>query len=112
MPSDCQRLTNYEAGRRGWLTTQNWTLASRVLRPDRLRDQVRQEKPEGSRRVASMDRHPPFPVLCVDTCLLYTSDAADEEDSVDLGGRRIIKKKKRSTRLVESAQSRELRQWR
>src|SRR5664280_2515951 len=25
-----------------------------------------------------------------DTCLLYTSDAADEEDSVDLGGRRII----------------------
>src|SRR5664279_1977280 len=28
-------------------------------------------------------------VLC---CLLYTSDAADEEDSVDLGGRRIIKK--------------------
>eukprot|EP00658_Telonema_sp_P-2_P082141 TRINITY_DN8609_c0_g1_i1.p1 TRINITY_DN8609_c0_g1~~TRINITY_DN8609_c0_g1_i1.p1 ORF type:complete len:369 (-),score=63.74 TRINITY_DN8609_c0_g1_i1:6-1112(-) len=29
-------------------------------------------------------------------CLLYTSDAADEEDSVDLGGRRIIKKKKNS----------------
>src|SRR5664280_641597 len=28
------------------------------------------------------------------SCLLYTSDAADEEDSVDLGGRRIIKKKK------------------
>src|SRR5665648_1223927 len=27
-------------------------------------------------------------------CLLYTSDAADEEDSVDLGGRRIITKKK------------------
>ena len=26
-------------------------------------------------------------------CLLYTSDAADEEDSVYLGGRRIIKKK-------------------
>src|SRR5674536_207217 len=26
------------------------------------------------------------------TCLLYTSDAADEEDSVDLGGRRIITK--------------------
>ena len=27
-----------------------------------------------------------------DTCLLYTSDAADELDGVDLGGRRIIKK--------------------
>ena len=30
---------------------------------------------------------------CHWSCLLYTSDAADEEDSVDLGGRRIIKKK-------------------
>eukprot|EP00828_Plagiopyla_frontata_P040210 TRINITY_DN5383_c0_g1_i1.p4 TRINITY_DN5383_c0_g1~~TRINITY_DN5383_c0_g1_i1.p4 ORF type:complete len:160 (+),score=30.96 TRINITY_DN5383_c0_g1_i1:840-1319(+) len=36
-----------------------------------------------------------------ENCLLYTSDAADEEDSVDLGGRRIIKKKtmKRSRKL-------------
>eukprot|EP00658_Telonema_sp_P-2_P083827 TRINITY_DN9178_c0_g1_i15.p1 TRINITY_DN9178_c0_g1~~TRINITY_DN9178_c0_g1_i15.p1 ORF type:complete len:136 (+),score=70.28 TRINITY_DN9178_c0_g1_i15:53-460(+) len=32
-------------------------------------------------------------------CLLYTSDAADEEDSVDLGGRRIIKKKKKKINL-------------
>src|SRR5665648_1285857 len=32
-------------------------------------------------------------------CLLYTSDAADEEDSVDLGGRRIIKKKKNTDRI-------------
>ena len=29
----------------------------------------------------------------MNTCLLYTSDAADERSSVDLGGRRIIKKK-------------------
>ena len=28
-------------------------------------------------------------------CLLYTSDAADEEDSVDIGGRRINKKNKK-----------------
>eukprot|EP00656_Telonema_subtile_P024204 TRINITY_DN26167_c0_g1_i1.p1 TRINITY_DN26167_c0_g1~~TRINITY_DN26167_c0_g1_i1.p1 ORF type:complete len:136 (-),score=38.18 TRINITY_DN26167_c0_g1_i1:27-434(-) len=36
-------------------------------------------------------------------CLLYTSDAADEEDSVDLGGRRIIKKKKSraETKMVQ-----------
>ena len=32
-------------------------------------------------------------VLTSATCLLYTSDAADERSSVDLGGRRIIKKK-------------------
>ena len=30
----------------------------------------------------------------MEACLLYTSDAADERSSVDLGGRRIIKKKK------------------
>ena len=32
------------------------------------------------------------------TCLLYTSDAADEEDSVDFGDRRVIKKKNRKRR--------------
>eukprot|EP00657_Telonema_sp_P-1_P010107 TRINITY_DN43_c0_g1_i11.p2 TRINITY_DN43_c0_g1~~TRINITY_DN43_c0_g1_i11.p2 ORF type:complete len:108 (-),score=15.52 TRINITY_DN43_c0_g1_i11:79-402(-) len=50
-----------------------------------------------------LPRHPPYalihltmqPVLCVDTCLLYTSDAADDLLCVDLGGRRIIKKKKK-----------------
>ena len=35
-----------------------------------------------------------------DTCLLYTSDAADERSSVDLGGRRIIKKKNRDDKCV------------
>ena len=33
--------------------------------------------------------------LCV-YCLLYTSDAADDLLCVDLGGRRIIKKKKKT----------------
>eukprot|EP00658_Telonema_sp_P-2_P000212 TRINITY_DN10071_c0_g1_i10.p1 TRINITY_DN10071_c0_g1~~TRINITY_DN10071_c0_g1_i10.p1 ORF type:complete len:204 (-),score=44.69 TRINITY_DN10071_c0_g1_i10:29-640(-) len=45
-----------------------------------------------------LGHHPRF-VITADgdgwSCLLYTSDAADEEDSVDLGGRRIIKKKKK-----------------
>ena len=36
-------------------------------------------------------------------CLLYTSDAADERSSVDLGGRRIIKKKKESNCIGRSA---------
>eukprot|EP00658_Telonema_sp_P-2_P074517 TRINITY_DN63776_c0_g1_i1.p1 TRINITY_DN63776_c0_g1~~TRINITY_DN63776_c0_g1_i1.p1 ORF type:complete len:105 (+),score=26.39 TRINITY_DN63776_c0_g1_i1:58-372(+) len=35
-------------------------------------------------------------------CLLYTSDAADEEDSVDLGGRRIIKKTRIATNQTET----------
>ena len=39
--------------------------------------------------------------MCQDKdCLLYTSDAADEEDSVDLGGRRIIKKKMEKMVLI------------
>ena len=33
-------------------------------------------------------------------CLLYTSDAADERSSVDLGGRRIIKKKNNQMIMV------------
>ena len=32
-------------------------------------------------------------IVLYQACLLYTSDAADERSSVDLGGRRIIKKK-------------------
>ena len=38
----------------------------------------------------------------VRACLLYTSDAADERSSVDLGGRRIIKKKNSQTREYRS----------
>ena len=35
-----------------------------------------------------------FYLYSIITCLLYTSDAADDLLCVDLGGRRIIKKKK------------------
>ena len=37
-----------------------------------------------------------------DGCLLYTSDAADERSSVDLGGRRIIKKKNNAQDICSS----------
>ena len=36
-----------------------------------------------------------------EACLLYTSDAADERSSVDLGGRRILKKKNNGNRGSE-----------
>ena len=52
----------------------------------------------GTQNLKSNDRTA-FPFGCTDSngvdyyaCLLYTSDAADERSSVDLGGRRIIKK--------------------
>ena len=35
-------------------------------------------------------------------CLLYTSDAADGRSSVDLGGRRIIKKQKHTKKNKQS----------
>ena len=34
-------------------------------------------------------------------CLLYTSDGADERSSVDLGGRRIINKKKKKKHYLK-----------
>ena len=41
-----------------------------------------------------------FEIVELLSCLLYTSDAADEEDSVDFGGRRLIKKKKKLTKML------------
>ena len=37
-------------------------------------------------------------LFCPEPCLLYTSDAADDLLCVDLGGRRLIKKKKNITK--------------
>ncbi len=39
-------------------------------------------------------------------CLLYTSDAADERSSVDLGGRRIIKKTKKQKQQKKNKKQR------
>ena len=41
-------------------------------------------------------------------CLLYTSDAADERSSVDLGGRRIINKKNHSENVRGDITRREI----
>src|SRR5665811_549003 len=42
---------------------------------------------------SAMDVFLSYAVAYLITCLLYTSDAADDLTRVDLGGRRIIKKK-------------------
>ena len=60
-----------------------------------------------------------FGLILLYICLLYTSDAADERSSVDLGGRRIIKKKnareimiylmhRENTEVASAAQNHEL----
>ena len=48
--------------------------------------------------------------ILAEICLLYTSDAADERSSVDLGGRRIIKKKKKASLSTVSGAEEDLRQ--
>src|SRR5450756_955600 len=42
----------------------------------------------------------PFHLALTTSCLLYTSDAADDLLCVDLGGRRIIKKKKKKRNVI------------
>ena len=54
------------------------------------------------RRVAPANAAAPDP------CLLYTSDAADERSSVDLGGRRIIKKKTRHDPVADTCRLSEI----
>ena len=44
-------------------------------------------------KIIDGEKKEPLQSVNISICLLYTSDAADERSSVDLGGRRIIKKK-------------------
>ena len=76
-----------------------------VYKRQRLLRETGTGQAEGESRLVCPDRaQSPWSGLVSDrqpdrsgrgTCLLYTSDAADERSSVDLGGRRIIKKKKK-----------------
>ena len=58
-----------------------------------LREMARVTRPGGRLVVCEFSTPAWAPFGTVYICLLYTSDAADERSSVDLGGRRIIKKK-------------------
>ncbi len=50
---------------------------------------------EASRKIIILDKKPEYK-----DCLLYTSDAADDLLCVDLGGRRIIKKKNKTKQKI------------
>ena len=61
---------------------------------DRMRGQPDQHAHAGEQQGGEAEQSEAFEEGLL--CLLYTSDAADERSSVDLGGRRIIKKKNTS----------------
>ena len=55
--------------------------------------QVATARENSAKEVAAAKQQAIEAITLAKSCLLYTSDAADERSSVDLGGRRIIKKK-------------------
>ena len=63
-------------------------------RPTALHVTALERLPDRASDAAGRDAAVAVEVAVLSGCLLYTSDAADERSSVDLGGRRIIKKKK------------------
>ena len=71
-----------------------------VMFPDRFQNKTNGVSPRRFMKLAN----PRLCQLITETigCLLYTSDAADERSSVDLGGRRIIKKKKTQEQKIRS----------
>src|SRR5665648_1302155 len=76
-------------GPKSWLYSHQDVYVVVAIGDPRARAKVTRELEANHVKFTSVDHN---------TCLLYTSDAADEEDSVDLGGRRIIKKKKKKTK--------------
>src|SRR5450756_3203650 len=68
-------------------------LISRTARPTRAGFAKLPPRPPNSSLATTMPNAEPTAAIH-NGCLLYTSDAADDLLCVDLGGRRIIKKKK------------------
>ena len=63
-------------------------------RQELITDMIRKIRQKTNRKTTVSGRKRHLSVRVPGTCLLYTSDAADDLLCVDLGGRRIIKKKK------------------
>eukprot|EP00658_Telonema_sp_P-2_P034623 TRINITY_DN25263_c0_g2_i1.p2 TRINITY_DN25263_c0_g2~~TRINITY_DN25263_c0_g2_i1.p2 ORF type:complete len:194 (+),score=64.06 TRINITY_DN25263_c0_g2_i1:201-782(+) len=97
--NELEEDAEYEEGERRVPADVWWSPDKGVHRTGSL-ENPKQRAPAQSQRTAGSDwkdKYLMYPTIfmSVVSCLLYTSDAADEEDSVDLGGRRIIKKKKK-----------------
>eukprot|EP00658_Telonema_sp_P-2_P076837 TRINITY_DN6812_c0_g1_i2.p1 TRINITY_DN6812_c0_g1~~TRINITY_DN6812_c0_g1_i2.p1 ORF type:complete len:107 (+),score=23.66 TRINITY_DN6812_c0_g1_i2:75-395(+) len=104
MPQRSSPATQEPVGtsaRSAWGWRRRWSIDEETKSMISKSDSVDESGNSSQGRPQAMARDP-HPTLALPSsliphpspCLLYTSDAADEEDSVDLGGRRIIKKKK------------------
>ena len=96
LPDECAKLTASAT----FLETNSLVCLQKIIVTDSSGDQLY----KASLQWLGVDNPNRFKLLTVafddaseanSPCLLYTSDAADERSSVDLGGRRIIKKKNR-----------------
>src|SRR5678815_212266 len=85
-----RQLEHQRFVRPGPLVLRSEPLKSPAPTVDKDRTVSRRSEPS-SRTTLTGEQPDPWDLL--QPCLLYTSDAADERSSVDLGGRRIIKKK-------------------
>eukprot|EP00825_Cyclidium_porcatum_P026398 TRINITY_DN28410_c0_g1_i2.p2 TRINITY_DN28410_c0_g1~~TRINITY_DN28410_c0_g1_i2.p2 ORF type:complete len:109 (-),score=8.17 TRINITY_DN28410_c0_g1_i2:18-344(-) len=55
--------------------------------------QISKESKEDTLKISNIFNLSCSCLQCINICLLYTSDAADDMQCVDLGGRRVFKKK-------------------
>eukprot|EP00658_Telonema_sp_P-2_P044290 TRINITY_DN32150_c0_g1_i1.p1 TRINITY_DN32150_c0_g1~~TRINITY_DN32150_c0_g1_i1.p1 ORF type:complete len:143 (-),score=37.15 TRINITY_DN32150_c0_g1_i1:37-465(-) len=105
----CQLLENENSSIRAAVDRYRKQLGVERSKKSKLAEQLQQAKFDLFGAQKQIERHQSEgsdsgsnPSSRSSTCLLYTSDAADEEDSVDLGGRRIIKKKKKEDKKETS----------
>eukprot|EP00825_Cyclidium_porcatum_P030334 TRINITY_DN32167_c0_g1_i1.p2 TRINITY_DN32167_c0_g1~~TRINITY_DN32167_c0_g1_i1.p2 ORF type:complete len:185 (-),score=51.64 TRINITY_DN32167_c0_g1_i1:12-566(-) len=70
------------------------TKTSMELENNNNQESETKEKLETAKKKPGRPKKRKNPFAIYEVCLLYTSDAADDMQCVDLGGRRIIKKKK------------------
>ena len=83
-------------GRKAWIQA---VVAQQILKNQRDIFEATQAASELGQRMVTIGN---WSKLQLSPCLLYTSDAADDLLCVDLGGRRIIKKKKNKPTQVRT----------
>src|SRR5678815_1769111 len=92
-PGSCHEVNELATAISGWEVSQPGRLTMNDTNPQTCN--ARADRPAWNKGKLTGPKPPLRPghvwLIRAKLCLLYTSDAADERSSVDLGGRRIIK---------------------